>query len=209
MTLFDRLYWLYLFLHHVGFNEGENSLFNTAFSGLKNWCNTYLVTLQLFEWQVLQNQPLTADLLQFHSWNYEPCILPTELAEQQISRKVPTLKSVYLYHHIIVNAAVYDLFFHSVFECCQVKWSNDDKHRCSFNINGLQCGKHTNAVRNKLKSWDFSMVWIFSVLSAELFSAYPLQTFSLVQQYLYRKKKKPVQLNTVFFFFQIHACEGK
>lgn len=70
--------------------------------------------LQLFEWQVLQNQPLTADLLQLHSRNYEPCVLPTELAEQQISRKIPTLKSVYLYHHSLTQLCTICFFILSL-----------------------------------------------------------------------------------------------
>lgn len=51
--------------------------------------------------------------------------------------------------------------------------------------------KYTKAVKweEKTGSW-LSKVWTSSVPSAELFSVYPPQTFSLVQRYLEKKEKE-------------------
>lgn len=51
--------------------------------------------------------------------------------------------------------------------------------------------KYTKAVKweEKMGSW-LSKVWTSSVPSAELFSVYPPQTFSLVQRYLEKKERK-------------------
>lgn len=51
--------------------------------------------------------------------------------------------------------------------------------------------KYTKAVKweEKTGSW-LNKVWTSSVPSAELFSVYPPQTFSLVQRYLEKKERK-------------------
>lgn len=60
-------------------------------------------------------------------------------------------------------------------------------------VNTLLADITMHTKQRKLHSCQFNKVWTSFVPSEGLFSVYPLQTFSWVQQYLVRKKKTPLK----------------